>query len=251
MASSSNATVYMIRHGVALHNVFHSMPQNDQSFHDAALVPEGQMQARQMAQLFAALLRKKIDGHDKQYAHNDDIIIVSSPLTRCLQTAECVYNAIFAEFGKHPVFLCEEELRELCTSRQSNHRQTKSHLKQNWPGVQFSPVMAEEDLMWSPAQHETWRNLASRIHSFCNNTFSSLINTYTEKWQNNHDGRRSISHPIVILVTHGLWMECCMSMYSPQTLREGRDRVYNCNVFKAKYDIDSSRIDSGVRCIIK
>ena len=106
ISSSTTKTIYLIRHGVAEHNV--RDPQTgerpnlfDTKFTDPPLIRQGEVQACVLGEQ----LRKRglvantdnenfdnMDVDDAYNAHNKTIeLVVSSPLTRCLQTASHIF----------------------------------------------------------------------------------------------------------------------------------------------------------------
>ena len=111
--------IYMIRHGVALHNVMHDKVDHaDPSLFDSHLIPEGQKQAELMGQSFFQKKEHPVD------------LIVSSPLTRCLQTAECFARAgNFYKCSLPSTAVCHEGLREIFGIHQADRRRKKSELQ--------------------------------------------------------------------------------------------------------------------------
>ena len=102
--SSSSKTIYLIRHGVARHNVRgpHGEKPNllDPSYTDPELIRQGEIQASVLGEQ----MRRRgltIDVNSMNIEDNDDTIkpielVVCSPLTRCLQTASHIFPSHFA-----------------------------------------------------------------------------------------------------------------------------------------------------------
>ena len=103
--SSSAKTIYLIRHGVARHNVRDPLTGEkpnllDPSYTDPELIHQGEIQASVLGEQ----LRRKglaIDDNSMNIEDNDDTIkpielVVCSPLTRCLQTASHIFPSHFA-----------------------------------------------------------------------------------------------------------------------------------------------------------
>jgi len=102
--SSSTKTIYLIRHGVARHNVRGTHGEKpdllDPLYTDPELIRQGKIQASVLGEQ----LRTKglaIDDSSMDMEDNDDTIkpidlVVCSPLTRCLQTASHIFPSHFA-----------------------------------------------------------------------------------------------------------------------------------------------------------
>lgn len=80
--------------------------------------------------------------------------------------------------------------------------------------IHFDPAMPEEDECWSPVERETLHDIGRRVNEF----LDWLV-------------KRPETH--VVVVSHGVWLECCFHAHSPETLQNG-DRVYNCDLFAAE-----------------
>ncbi len=72
--------------------------------------------------------------------------------------------------------------------------------------------MTENDDAWSPVRRETIKEIQRRIA-----LFMEILSRRNEK--------------NIVIVSHGVWIECCIRMYCPKALDHGEKRVHNCNVF--------------------
>mmetsp|Transcript_53963 Transcript_53963/g.155798 ORF Transcript_53963/g.155798 Transcript_53963/m.155798 type:complete len:94 (+) Transcript_53963:124-405(+) len=72
--------------------------------------------------------------------------------------------------------------------------------------------MTENDDAWSPDRRETLPDIRNRISQF----FEQLVGRPEEN---------------IVVVSHGVWIECCLNLHCPEALEHGKKRVYNCNVF--------------------
>lgn len=72
--------------------------------------------------------------------------------------------------------------------------------------------MTENDDAWSPVRRETIKDIQRRIALF--------MATLAQRDEQN-----------IVIVSHGVWIECCIQMYCPSALNHGEKRVHNCNVF--------------------
>lgn len=206
-------TLYIIRHGVASHNIPMVDPNghyirpnlSDTRFFDAPLVAQGKRESHQAGvYLKRILLNTKLDG------------IICSPLTRCLQTA----HEIASEIGFKGTWQVREELREAFGIYQSDRRRTKSELESIWRNVNFD--MTEEDECWRPNRRETLNDIDERIDYFL---------FWLSKNQKQFFGCPEGSPSNLLIVSHGVWMECLFRKYFPSVL-EGGKRVYNCDIYR-------------------
>jgi broad specificity phosphatase PhoE len=207
-------TLYIIRHGVAVHNIPMMDPNghyirpnlSDTRFFDAPLVAQGKRESHEAGvYLKQLLLDSKIDG------------VICSPLTRCLQTA----HEIVSEIGFKGTWQGREELREAFGIYQSDKRRTKSELERTWHNVHFD--MTEEDECWKPNRRESLHDIEERIDYFL---------FWLSKNHKQCIGYPEGSSPKLLIVSHGVWMECLFRKYFPSVL-EGGKRVYNCDIYKA------------------
>lgn len=72
--------------------------------------------------------------------------------------------------------------------------------------------MTENDDAWSPTSRETLHDINTRI-----STFMQEVPRFEET--------------NIVVVSHGVWIECCLNMFCPEALEHGYKRVHNCNVF--------------------
>ena len=101
---SSTKTIYLIRHGVARHNVRgpHGEKPNllDPSYTDPELIRQGEIQASVLGEQMRTR-GLTIDDNSMKIEDNNDTskpieLVVCSPLTRCLQTASHIFPSHFA-----------------------------------------------------------------------------------------------------------------------------------------------------------
>lgn len=107
ISSATTKTIYLIRHGVAEHNV--PDPQTgerpnlfDPNNIDPPLIRQGEVQASDLGEqlrkrgLVATNADNEMDVEGANNAHNKTIeLVVSSPLTRCLQTASHIFPSYY------------------------------------------------------------------------------------------------------------------------------------------------------------
>jgi len=238
--------VFFLRHGVAQHNIptgksgigDYTWPNlADPAFTDSSLVTKGMDQARKVGRRLCFSINQAIHSRSEDKEMTLDLV-VTSPLSRCLQTASLVLETFNSDdkvmTTKTPVkIICHEGLRESYGKNYSDKRSKKSHLVKSWPNVEFAPEMTEDDLDWHPEYRETMDHLVQRVHDFLFWLISRHFHsTYFPDEENE---LMEVTDPptcSVLLITHGVWMESCFMRYCPEVLDWGSKRVHNCNLFR-------------------
>jgi broad specificity phosphatase PhoE len=195
--------VIFVRHGVAWHNVLN--PQGGgghrHDLFDPPLTTDGKMQAVLVGDTIRGWLRQ-------QRPREPQYMVLTSPLTRCLQTAMYAFG-IPSDSSSHTTttFQCHENLREACGIHKCDARRTKSELQQCWDGrVQFSPTMSERDELWSSERRETIADVQRRIQDF----LSVLIALPEPVASTTTDANGNV---VFIVVTHGVWIETLLRVH--------------------------------------
>lgn len=128
-----------VRHGEATHNVaFHEEGESafqDEKHRDAQLTEKGKEQACKLAQELASY---KI------------LELWCSPLTRCIQTAE----EIFEETSCNTLYLHDNLLERQGGSHVCNERKTKSELQNLYPCWKFT-YLSEFPSRWKERENQT------------------------------------------------------------------------------------------------
>jgi len=224
-------TLYIIRHGTAQHNIPEfvngsSQPPNTRNpkFTDSRLVPQGHSQAHKAGELLRSVLDGQLDG------------IMSSPLTRCLETIDVIAEKL--NFGGK--WVVREELREAYGIHFSDKRSNRSTLEAQWPNVYFGEL-TELDEAWKPDSRENLQNVQDRIDIFLQwLSWNQLVQSSDKP-----GGENSAS--TLLIASHGVWMECLFRMHYPSIL-EGGKRVYNCDIFRAVLECKWEKIDGEWKC---
>ena len=156
---SMTQQIHFMRHGQALHNVraeglrsegcsfetFINTMREDDAL-DADLTPLG----REQAAAARAALGARAAGAE---------LLVASPLSRALETAQLVFPELAAAGdGK---FVCVEELREWSGQLVNARRRSRAELRAKFPACDFSGV-PEEDETWDAAALETEASVRAR-----------------------------------------------------------------------------------------
>ena len=85
-------------------------------------------------------------------------LVVSSPLTRCMQTAHYAFGIGASSEHQFPTaappMLVHDDLREATGEYYSDKRRTKTELKESFPSFDFDDDMVEEDGLWRLVMHD-------------------------------------------------------------------------------------------------
>ena len=236
--------LFFCRHGVARHNVIdprtgRQPDKCDTFFFDPPLVLDGKMAAVKAGEDIQTWWKTTQGGEAID-------LIITSPLTRCIQTAlfafmpgdnyeQCISRKLFCiesvreAYGMHypdkrrKRSILQVRVRaEIHDAHRCNFCSTVGNSKQNvfifsqktWPAVTFDPEMQELDILWKPDERETVWNVEQRIAEF----FSWIIQREEEN---------------IVVVSHGVWIEVCLKTLCPNILQVGR-RVYNCDAYSGQ-----------------
>jgi len=150
--------LYIVRHGQALHNpraeaakakgcsmeeFFELMRQDDVL--DAELTPLGRDQAKRCFHSYFAADRFH---HEKSTRRSPKVdLIVSSPLSRAIETANLVYPTT----SSTPVpKICIEDFREVNGELLNGKRRSKTELLHLYPSWDFDMLETDDDVLWTP-----------------------------------------------------------------------------------------------------
>jgi broad specificity phosphatase PhoE len=153
--------LFLGRHGEGYHNAaetFYTTPawncywaelngNSTNSWVDARITPNGIAQAQIVNKLWARLIQQQdIETPETYY---------TSPLTRCLQTANISFYGL--NLPKHKPFkpIVKEYLREGISIHTCDHRGNKSYIQSAYPGYVIEPNFAEYDYLWNGVTAET------------------------------------------------------------------------------------------------
>jgi broad specificity phosphatase PhoE len=121
--------IHVLRHAEGYHNV--NREYHDMKHLDASLTPTGREQCRTLA----------FTSQDGMLSSNSIDLLVTSTLTRCIQTALLCFPSI------GPV-IAQESIRETVNYACDRRRPT-SVLREEFPTVDWSDVIDEEDAIWN------------------------------------------------------------------------------------------------------
>lgn len=112
---------------------------------DAHLTPLGIQQARDVHNLWKALLPNGIPYPENYYV---------SPLVRAIQTADLSFKDLSLPEGKEYKPVVKELLREAIGIHTCDRRSTKSEIMEAFPHLVFEEGFAEEDGLWDAGRRE-------------------------------------------------------------------------------------------------
>jgi len=277
--------IYIVRHGVADHNVMQLIDGNvnggspcyshpnllDPKYTDARLTPRGRLQAQEAGRVIRSILMEDTVTPASPLLD----AIITSPLTRCLETTKEMAEQIqmgsafqgqararSRQLGR---WIVREELREAHGIHFSDKRSPRSQLELAWPNVDFQ-FISEQDEDWRCDQRETVHDVNRRIDDFLQwLTWSELVQSQssssntgtgtrtrtgsgTRNQASTHDINKDNTYSSTCLViSHGVWMECLFKRYFPRIMEGGR-RVYNCNLFRATVESDWEKRGDAWKC---
>ncbi|GAB0138824.1 hypothetical protein EsDP_00007046 [Epichloe bromicola] len=172
------------RHGQGYHNVaetFYGIPawncywaelegNGTIPWADALLTPAGFRESEKAKAFYETLYEQQNMPHFESY--------YSSPLKRCIQTA----NSTFASLKMPPehafVPTIKELLREDISIHTCDRRSTKSELEKFMPGWRFEPNFTEKDGLWEGDKGETQEHQIARSKTVLDDVFTNDESTW-------------------------------------------------------------------------
>mmetsp|Transcript_1095 Transcript_1095/g.1875 ORF Transcript_1095/g.1875 Transcript_1095/m.1875 type:complete len:307 (+) Transcript_1095:80-1000(+) len=252
-------TIYIIRHGLARHNVPDYQTGErpnllDPKYTDPSLIRQGELQARVLGEHLRrrGLLVASAGGIDSNISGSNESsnhlrpplrpieLVVCSPLTRCLQTASHIFPSYFNESVEGVTSSSEQQS---IFSRKKGHCGNKIHVLNGDNRVCCHGDVREAYGMHYPDKRSPLSQLGSKFPTVA---YHPSLTEHDIDWkydtrETRHDVSRRVRnffvwlleqpHDNVAIVTHGVWMECALLDYCPEVLEFGRKRVYNCEVY--------------------
>lgn len=137
---------------------------------DAHLTSEGEAQALKAHDFWAQCIsEQKIPTPESYY---------TSPLTRCLQTANLTFGGLQLEEGKPFVPVIKELFRETMGVHTCDQRSSKSYIHELFPSWRFEEGFVEEDPLWDPLVRETNGSQDVRSKTVLDDLFASDRKTW-------------------------------------------------------------------------
>ncbi|EPE34938.1 Phosphoglycerate mutase-like protein [Glarea lozoyensis ATCC 20868] len=175
--------LFMGRHGEGYHNVAESyygtpawncywslLDGNGTSvWADAKITPKGQAQAETAAKYWASRVAlQKIPIPQSLY---------TSPLTRCLQTAEITFSGLYPRHQR-VVPTVKEYFREGISGHTCDRRSTKSYIRKTFPTFEIEKGFSEQDLLFKPHFAEQPVDQDIRTKAVLDDVFGNDSNTW-------------------------------------------------------------------------
>lgn len=176
--------VFMGRHGEGYHNAaesYYGTPawncywslvdgNGTVRWDDAQVTPEGVKQALAVNAFWASELKiQKVPPPRSYY---------TSPLTRCLTTANLTFSGLDLP-SRHPfVPVVKEFLREGISGHTCDRRGSKSYIQQAFPNYRIEPGFTETDQLWQAYRREVEIDQDIRSKAVLDDVFSTDDETY-------------------------------------------------------------------------
>ncbi|KAL9008318.1 MAG: hypothetical protein Q9173_006545 [Seirophora scorigena] len=201
--------LYMGRHGEGYHNAaesYYGTPawncywslldgNGTVSWADAQVTPEGVAQALKVNAYWASQIKnQKVPTPQNYY---------TSPLTRCLTTANLTFSGLKLP-RRHPfVPTVKEFFREGISGHTCDRRGSKSHIQNAFPGYKIEPGFTETDQLWKAYLQETEVDQDIRSKTVLDDVFSTDRETYLSI--TSHSGEiASLLRATTMAVVHAL-----------------------------------------------
>lgn len=176
--------LYMGRHGDGYHNdaqAYYGTPawncyyseldgNSTVTWSDAHLSPLGVSQALAVNEFWASEIKdQKIPTPQSYY---------TSPLTRCLQTANYTFNGLDLP-ARHPFIpLVKEYFREGISGHTCDRRSNETYIHDLFPSYRIEPGFTQDDELWVALHGETSTDQAVRSKRVLDSVFSTDGSTY-------------------------------------------------------------------------
>lgn len=176
--------LYMGRHGEGYHNTaesfygtpawncYYSLLEGNETVNwtDARITPKGFAQAQLANAFWASEIRnQKIPTPQDYY---------TSPLTRCLATANITFSGLDLP-SRHPfVPTVKELLREGISGHTCDRRSSRSYIQNAYPDYEIEPCFTETDQLWQAYHSETRVDQDIRSKTVLDDIFSNSRGTY-------------------------------------------------------------------------
>ncbi|CAN8311871.1 unnamed protein product [Cochlearia groenlandica] len=149
--------IHLVRHGLAQHNVDGDIDRNallSPHLFDAKLTNHGHQQVKNLReQVVSKGILNRVE------------LVVTSPLTRAMQTAVGVFgNEDKQPNGSiiSPPILALDVARDRNGLRPADNRRKVSEYKTLFPTIDFSQMESEEDILWNPHVRESEEEMSAR-----------------------------------------------------------------------------------------
>jgi len=189
--------IHMVRHGEGTHNVkgtvnvehFYRDPTN----FDARLTEKGQKQCAGLAQYVKSEVPQLVNDIN-------DIAVITSPLTRCIETALRSFPWL-ADIATIP-FVVEENVRETVNFI-SDRRRTITELSKEYPRVDFSHCNDDGDMRWNAYR--------SRVSDESKAMESTELNAVADRARRVFKSLQQRTEHHLIVSSHSAFLRCILN----------------------------------------
>jgi broad specificity phosphatase PhoE len=237
--------IYLVRHAEGTHNV--NREYKDIAQLDARLTEKGKDQCRKLRDelltshrnshkthsntsinhrqgLHHLLAEISADQTQSSLSSNETssdvgVCVVTSPMSRCVETAQLSFDFLWSELddNKHKKtnqripFLAHESLRET-VNYNCDRRRPISEIAQDFPQVDFSNCIHEEDILWSTLLSiDRYR----REHEEGGHLESAALHLVAQRGVEALDFIQKLPHSKVVVCTHSAYLRCVLSWGHP------------------------------------
>jgi broad specificity phosphatase PhoE len=187
-------SLHFIRHAEGRHNV--DRRYRDLENLDAPLTELGIDQCRALS----AQLLQMTTNDPLFLADTNDILIVTSPMTRCLQTTMHALDSLIS--AKRPPIVALEHVRETVNFN-CDRRRHKSILSKEFPTVDFGQIESDDDPIWNAYEARLGDHLTYTGHRE-----SAELYVVAERGRRFMEWLQRQSQSHVIVCTHSAFLRC-------------------------------------------
>jgi len=205
-SNSDRPSVHFLRHAEGYHNVnrnYHSLENLD-----ARLTPKGLQQCQALAQQ----IETATEGPLYELKQSNDVLIVSSPLTRTLQTAQACLHPLKQSIVAH------DAIRET-VNYHCDRRRNRSELQAEFPQVDFKLVQSDEDDVWQ--HYESWLGA-----DYTHHRESSQLSRVARRGRTFCEWLTSQNAQHIVVVSHAAFLRCFWNY--PDVPMAPKQRLEDC-----------------------
>lgn len=209
LTSQSN-TIFILRHGERADNGTSEEKRKISCHHDPHLTQIGKIQATSAGYKLAALIQDSYETGALS-TPNPQIVVVSSPFLRCLQTASALMKTFDQDLIYNDAIHVEEGLSEYLSTdfydqNPMEHiifNDNRSKINKVYvPYTLIPKFLDEETEVQQPQYPETPRIFFDRVQD----SYEKIIEMFNEKLNQNKD-------KVLVIVSHGLGVKAMLSYH--------------------------------------
>ncbi len=199
-SSRTTKILHVCRHAEGAHNV--NQEYRSIANLDARLTPKGYAQCDALAQRLITENFRGIRSHPC-----DDLLLVSSPLTRCLQTTQRSFAPLWENHKLHLSIVAHESIRET-VNYNCDRRRTISEIDREFNGkgkniVDFSFIETDHDDLW-----EAYEKRLGSADAYTSHRESAELYRVAERGRQFFHWLSQRPESVVILCSHAAFLRC-------------------------------------------